>query len=220
MLRWAILDFEPVTSSVSAILARMMMRRQPRVRELEPQDVGLRVVLPQRWRWLPCVVAVQGIFAGDLGERGGIDYRPQSSSPSSATISRLWRRSAIGVTLAGSVGSICQWRRAMLTGDKPRAASSCLTSLSKLARDPRSSASANIRARRACVRVQPGAQAALCGVCHSELQISSSSADASLSGHSGAEPCLPSAGRRITGGPLRERRRARGSCSGPGMSQF
>jgi hypothetical protein len=49
----------------------------------------------------------------------------------------------------------------MLTGDKPRAASSCLVSLSKLARAPGLSASASIRARRAAVRVQPGGQAAL-----------------------------------------------------------
>jgi hypothetical protein len=100
-------------------------------------------------------------LAGDLGERGGLGYRPQSSSPSSATISRLRGRSAIRVTVAGSVASISQWRRAMLTGDKPRAASSCLVSLSKLARAPGLSASASIRARRAAVRVQPGGQAAL-----------------------------------------------------------
>ena len=158
-------------------------------------------------------------LAGDLGERGGLGYRPQSSSPSSATISRLRGRSAIGVTVAGSVASISQWRRAMLTGDKPRAASSCLVSLSKLARTPGFSASASIRARRAAVWVQPGGQAALCGVRQSELQISSSSAGPSLSGHSGIEPCLPSAGNQVTAGPLRRRRRARGSCNGPGMSQ-
>lgn len=64
----------------------------------------------------------------------------------------------------------------------------------KTARAPGISASASIRARRAGVRVQPGGKAALRGVRQSELQISSSSADDSLSGDSGAEPALPPAG--------------------------
>ena len=66
-------------------------------------DIAGKVLASQ----LPCVVQCRAL-AGDLGERGGLGCRPQSSSPSSVKISRLRGRSAIGVTVAGSVASICQ----------------------------------------------------------------------------------------------------------------